>query len=110
MFICILVKGVFIMKQVKISLPNTLLNDLDEYVQKNKINQKKFIEKALRTYLKKKKKEKIKKDLTKGYIEVSRFNQKLAEQGLEQDLTKVTHYEDVLKKLTENSGYKKKKR
>ena len=53
-------------KEIKITLPKTLLNDVDDYVQKNNINQKIFIEKAVQNYLKVKKKEILKKKLKGG--------------------------------------------
>ena len=89
-------------KEIKITLPKTLLNDVDDYVQKNNINQKIFIEKAVQNYLKVKKKEILKKNLKEGYTEVSELNRELAEKGLKHDVNILTYYEEILQELTEN--------
>jgi len=89
-------------KEIKITLPKTLLNDVDDYAQKNNINQKIFIEKAVQNYLKVKKKEIIKKKLKKGYTEVGELNQKLAEKGLKHDVNILICYEKILQELTED--------
>ena len=84
-------------KRVMISLPDSLLKEIDGFIKNESQNDRsEFIKDAMKLYLKEKKKEEIREQLRNGYLEMSEFNKKLASEGLEYDSKVMTYYEDSL--------------
>ncbi len=80
-----------------ISLPDSLLKEIDGFLKNESQNDRsEFIKDAMKLYLKEKKKEEIREQLRNGYLEMSEFNKKLASEGLEYDSKVMTYYEDSL--------------
>jgi len=84
-------------KRVMISLPDSLLKDIDGFIKEDSSNDRsEFIKEAMRLYLKEKKRQEIREKLRDGYLEMSDFNQKLADEGIEYDTQVMIYYEDSL--------------
>ena len=80
-----------------ISLPDSLLKDIDGFIKEDSSNDRsEFIKEAMRLYLKEKKRQEIREKLRDGYLEMSDFNQKLADEGIEYDTQVMIYYEDSL--------------
>ena len=89
-------------KEIKVDLPDTLLEKVEGYIEKNGSNKKEFIQNAVQNYLQFKKRQKIKKNLKEGYPKVSQLNQELADEGVEYDSMIMDTYEEILKGLAEH--------
>jgi len=89
-------------KEIKVDLPDTLLEKVEGYIEKNGSNKKEFIQNAVQNYLQFKKRQKIKKKLKEGYPKVSQLNQELADEGVEYDSMIMDTYEEILKGLAEH--------
>ncbi len=89
-------------KEIKVDLPDTLLEKVEGYIEKNGSNKKEFIQNAVQNYLQFKKRQKIKKKLKEGYPKMSQLNQELADEGVEYDSMIMDTYEEILKGLAEH--------
>lgn len=83
-------------KKVMISLPNNLLQEVDGFVQKGSGNRSQFIREAMQQYLREKRKQELRQELRSGYIEMSKINLELADEGLEYDVKIINYYEKSL--------------
>ncbi len=83
-------------KRVMISLPHTLLQEVDGFVQKSSGNRSEFIREAMKLYLQEKKKQEIRESLRNGYIEMSEINRELADEGISFDAKIMLYYEESL--------------
>ena len=61
-------------KRIMISLPNTLLQEVDGIVSREKINRSHLIREAMCFYIKEMKKRQIRERLQMGYVEMSKIN------------------------------------
>ena len=83
-------------KRIMISLPDSLLEEVDFMVSMEKKNRSQFVREAMRLYIEEKKKVEIGEKLKNGYREMSKLNSKLAELGLEEDMKELCVYEAKL--------------
>lgn len=83
-------------KRIMISLPNSLLEEIDGIISIEKKNRSEFIREAMRLYIRERKKMEIREKLKSGYMEMSRINLNLAEVGLEEDVRELFNYEAKL--------------
>lgn len=83
-------------KRIMISLPNSLLEEVDDIVSMESKNRSEFIREAMKLYLRERKKIQIKEEMKSGYREMSQINLFLAEIGVEEDLNELINYENRL--------------
>ncbi|KNF09183.1 hypothetical protein CLPU_4c02290 [Gottschalkia purinilytica] len=83
-------------KRIIISLPNSLLEEVDGIVSIEKKNRSEFIREAMKLYLRERKKIQIKERMKSGYREMSQINMALAELGLAEDIRELGIYEATL--------------
>ncbi|MDA3129581.1 CopG family ribbon-helix-helix protein [Aliibacillus thermotolerans] len=65
-------------KQIKISLPDYLLRELDDIVKKENVNRNDFIHQATEFYLKERQQKSIRESMQKGYMEMANINLHIA--------------------------------
>jgi len=66
-----------------ISLPHQLLKEVDGVVEKENSNRSDFIRRAMRSYLKERKKRLIREMMQKGYMEMARINLNMASEAFD---------------------------
>ncbi|WP_425447117.1 CopG family ribbon-helix-helix protein [Dethiothermospora halolimnae] len=83
-------------KRIMISLPDSLLEEIDGIVSIEKKNRSEFIREAMKLYIRERKKMEIREELKTGYREMAQLNLALAEIGIEEDFRELCNYEDSL--------------
>ncbi|QEK11441.1 ribbon-helix-helix protein, CopG family [Crassaminicella thermophila] len=83
-------------KRIMISLPNTLLQEVDNIVAMEKGNRSQFIREAMRLYIRERRKIQIRENMKKGYREMGAMNLALSEVGLDLDISALKSYEAKL--------------
>jgi CopG family transcriptional regulator/antitoxin EndoAI len=85
-------------KRILVSLPESLLEEVDVLAAMENRNRSEFIREAMKLYIKERKKMKIRESMKKGYLEMAAINAELAELGLTADNECFNGYEKKLKK------------
>lgn len=80
-------------KRIMISLPNSLLEEVDGLLSVENKNRSEFIREAMKLYIRERKKIQMGERMKKGYEEMSQINLTLAEMGLEEDMKELDKYE-----------------
>lgn len=80
-------------RRIMISLPNSLLEEVDVMVPVEYKNRSDFVIEAMRLYINEKKRIEVAEKMKEGYREMSQINLTLAEIGLEQDILDLVIYE-----------------
>ncbi len=80
-------------KRIMISLPDSLLKEIDSIVNNENTNRSEFIRKAMQLYIREKTKVEIRERMKKGYQEMATINLSLAELGLSLDVSSLENYE-----------------
>lgn len=80
-------------KRIMISLPDSLLKEIDYIVCNEKTNRSEFIRKAMHLYIREKTKVELREKMKKGYQEMATINLSLAELGLSLDVSSLENYE-----------------
>lgn len=80
-------------KRIMVSLPNSLLEEVDFIVSMEKKNRSEFVKEAMKLYIREKRKVEVSERLRDGYLEMSQINLTLAEVGFEQDMMELNIYE-----------------
>jgi CopG family transcriptional regulator/antitoxin EndoAI len=70
-------------KRIMISLPNHLLNEVDDIVATEKRTRSDFIREAMRLYLEERERRDIRERMQKGYMEMAKLNLRLANEAFE---------------------------
>ena len=83
-------------KRIMISLPNSLLEEIDGIVSIEQRNRSEFIREAMKLYIRERRKIEIRESMQKGYREMGQLNLTLSEMGIDQDLKELSHYEEKL--------------
>lgn len=83
-------------KRIMISLPNSLLEEVDFIVSNEKKNRSEFIREAMKLYIREKRKVEVSENMKNGYKEMSQINSSLAEVGFDQDMRELFVYEAKL--------------
>lgn len=83
-------------KKILISLPDNLLNEVDNLATEQKINRSEFIREAMKLYIKQKKQTELTKRMKKGYEEMAEINLELSNYCLTADDRQQQSYEDKL--------------
>lgn len=84
------------LKKILISLPNSLLEEVDTIASIEKINRSEFVRQAMKLYIREKKKLEMRNNMKKGYQDMAEINIKLAELCFEADNEIQKNYEDRL--------------
>ncbi|MDI3480964.1 MAG: CopG family transcriptional regulator / antitoxin EndoAI [Tepidanaerobacteraceae bacterium] len=84
------------LKRIIISLPNNLLEEVDDIVAMEKKNRSEFIRDAMRLYIREKEKIKVREQLKTGYMQMAELNVRLSEMGIHEDLKDFVLYETRL--------------
>lgn len=69
-------------RRIVVSLPNSLLKEVDGLVAVERRNRSEFIREAMRLYLEERKRSELRESLKRGYQEMASLNLALAEEGL----------------------------
>ncbi len=80
-------------KRIMISLPDSLLKEVDNIVSMEKINRSQFIREAMKLYIRERNKMELREQMKKGYQEMASINLALAELGLSSDTSSLETYE-----------------
>ncbi len=83
-------------KRIMISLPDSLLEEIDGIVSIEKRNRSEFIREAMKLYIRERKKIQIMEELKRGYREMGNLNVALSEIGIESDFEELCDYEAKL--------------
>ena len=84
------------LKKILLTLPNTLLEEVDALALQENTNRSEFIREAMKYYIKYKKNLEIKERLKKGYQEMGEMNLAIAEMCFEADNKQLDGYEEKL--------------
>lgn len=87
------------LKKVLISIPDNLLKEIDSIVFDEKTNRSEFVRKAMKLYIRERRKMQMREKMTKGYQEMAQINIKLAEMCFESDYDQYKKYEQRLGEL-----------
>lgn len=82
------------LKRVMVSLPASLLAEVDGVIHKG--NRSQFIREAMRLYLEDIRKQELREMMKNGYKEMAPLNLQLASKGLELEQRLLEYYEDGL--------------
>ncbi len=80
-------------KRIIISLPNSLLEEVDDIIGIERRNRSEFIREAMKLYIRERRKMQIKEHMKKGYREMGAINLALSEMGLDIDFGVLKNYE-----------------
>jgi CopG family transcriptional regulator/antitoxin EndoAI len=83
-------------KKILISLPDTLLCEIDDYIVNEQINRSEFVRRAMKGFLREQQLNGIREQLKKGYLEMGGINLSLAEMCFETDNETQQMYEEKL--------------
>lgn len=84
------------LKRVMISLPHSLLQEVDVIVQKENGNRSQFIREAMQLYISERQKKDIREKMKQGYIDMGEINLELANSSFAVDLGMIEEYEENL--------------
>ena len=87
-----------IQRKIILSLPDTLLTQIDRLSEVKGTNRSALVRDALALLLEESRKEEIRTMLVQGYAEMGELNLSLAEQGLAVDVRELSAYEQELKR------------
>lgn len=80
-------------KKIVVTLPNSLLVEIDKIVKVENKNRSEFIREAMKLYIREKRKMEVRESMIKGYREMGAINLALAEMGLSIDVSSLSSYE-----------------
>ncbi len=83
-------------KKILISVPDSLLTEVDEFATSQNINRSEFIRDAMRLYIKERKKAELVSKLRRGYEEMSEINLDIATLCVSADEQQQLSYEAKL--------------
>ncbi len=73
------------LKRIMISIPNSLLQEVDGFIAMEKLSRSQFVREAMRLYIEERKRKAVRDLMRKGYQEMAVINLTLAEEGLSAD-------------------------
>lgn len=74
------------LKRIMISIPNSLLQEIDGIIAMEKLSRSQFVREAMRLYIEERKRKAVRDMMRKGYQEMAVINLSLAEEGLSADV------------------------
>jgi len=84
------------LKKILVSLPDSLLQEVDAIVAIEKKNRSEFIREAMKLYIRERHRIEIREKMKKGYEEMAKINSEMTEVGLESDVRVLEEYEAIL--------------
>lgn len=84
------------LKKILVTLPDSLLEEVDYAVTEDKINRSEFVREAMKLYLQERRKTQIREKLKKGYLEMTEINLKLSEMYAQMENDSQMKYEERL--------------
>ena len=84
------------LKKILVSLPDSLLREVDEIVSIEKKNRSEFIREAMKLFIRDRHRLEISEKMKKGYEEMAKINAELTEVGLNSDMVSLEVYEAIL--------------
>lgn len=85
-------------KRIMVSLPDSLLQEVDGIVRRERGNRSAFVREAMLLLISERQRMAEMEKWRSGYEKMAVINRRLAEDGLEQDLQTLESYEDYLEK------------
>jgi len=73
------------LKRIMISIPHSLLQEVDGIIAVEKRNRSEFVREAMRLYIEERKRKETRESMKRGYLEMAKINLVLAEEGLMAD-------------------------
>lgn len=70
------------LRRIMISIPNSLLQEVDGIIAVEKRNRSEFVREAMRMYIEERKRKAVREIMKRGYQEMAIINLTLAEEGL----------------------------
>lgn len=83
-------------KKILVSLPDTLLREVDEIVSLEKKNRSEFIREAMKFYIRERQRIEIREKMKKGYEEMAKINSEWTEASIYSDNQTLDLYETIL--------------
>ncbi|MBP2651124.1 MAG: hypothetical protein H6Q74_1949 [Firmicutes bacterium] len=74
------------LRRIMISIPNSLLQEVDGIIAMEKLSRSQFVREAMRLYIEDRKRKAVRDMMRKGYQEMAVINLTLAEEGLSADV------------------------
>ncbi len=84
------------LKKILVTLPDTLLKEVDSIITVEKTNRSEFVREAMRLYIRERRRIEMRDKMRKGYQEMAEINIKLAEFCFEIDCELQFNYEEKL--------------
>lgn len=84
------------LKKILISLPDTLLDEVDNLATEQNINRSEFVREAMKLYIREKKKMELSARMKRGYEEMAQINLEIAGYCLSADNIQQQSYEEKL--------------
>ncbi len=84
------------LKKILVSLPDSLLREVDEIVAIEQTNRSEFIREAMKLYIRERHKIEIREKMRKGYEEMAMINIEWTEVGVKTDNYTLEVYESIL--------------
>ena len=83
-------------KKILISVPLSLLNEIDEFAKEESLSRSEFLRQAVKKEIKALRSKKTEEELKKGYIAMGEINRSIAEEGICADNEQLLTYEQKL--------------
>ena len=83
-------------KRVMITMPNSLLEEVDGLARQENRNRSEFIREVMRCYIDERRRMELRERLKEGYRTMSQLNRELAEEGSSAAQQSLALYEEVL--------------
>lgn len=83
-------------KRIMISIPESLLKEVDGLASMEKRNRSEFIREAMRLYISERKRRTLREQMKKGYQEMANINLALALESYELETEVQTYYDEKL--------------
>lgn len=83
-------------KRIMITMPDSLLQEVDGLARQEKRNRSEFIREAMRRYIEEKRRLELRDKLKEGYRQMAGLNRELAEESLAAGNEALALYEEVL--------------
>jgi len=91
-------------KRIMISIPQSLLEEVDAFLSTEKCNRSEFIRQAMIEFIKERKRVQLREQLRAGYAAMAALNRQLSEEGMAEDCESLQHYERLLMESDRSGG------
>lgn len=84
------------LRRIVVSLPDSLLRQVDMILSKENKNRSELIQDAMRLYIRERERIRMREQLKNGYLEMAEINLRIAEFGINEDVKDLMFYETSL--------------